>query len=58
LEILAARAGHEVDLALIDPKAWNAAAAEGYHTQNYGPMLRVIAGALISSVNTNGNKKL
>jgi cell filamentation protein len=58
LEILAARAGHEIDLALIDPKAWNAASAKGYHTQDYGPLHKVIAGALVSDENTNGNKKL
>jgi cell filamentation protein len=58
LEILAARAGHEIDLTLIDPKAWNAASAKGYHTQDYGPMHKVIAGALVSSENTNENNKL
>ncbi len=47
LEILAEQAGHEIDLARIDPKAWNAAAIEGYHTQDYHPMHQVIASALL-----------
>jgi cell filamentation protein len=46
LEILAEQAGHAIDLARIDPKAWNAAAIRGYHAQDYGPMRAVIAGAL------------
>jgi cell filamentation protein len=45
LEMLAGQAGHEFDLARIDPKAWNAASIKGYHTQDYGPMHKVIAGA-------------
>jgi cell filamentation protein len=48
LERLAAVAGHEVDLARIDPKAWNAASAKGYHTQDYAPMQMVIAGVLVT----------
>jgi cell filamentation protein len=38
LELLAAQAGHAVDLARIDPDAWNAAAASGFHTQDYRPL--------------------
>jgi hypothetical protein len=45
--MLAAQAGHEIDIARIDPKAWNAASAKGYHTQDYGPMSKVIAAALV-----------
>ena len=48
LEILARQAGHEIDLARIDPRAWNEAAIESYHTLNYGPMRDIIAGALLS----------
>jgi cell filamentation protein len=57
LEILAEQAGHQIDLARIDPRAWNAAATKGYHTQDYGPMQKVIAGALVNLYNpskTNG----
>jgi cell filamentation protein len=46
LQILAVQAGHEIDLARIAPEAWNAAASAGYHTQDYRPMHKVIAGAL------------
>jgi cell filamentation protein len=46
LQILAAQASHEIDLARIEPKAWNAAAIAGYHAQDYRPMHEVIAGAL------------
>jgi cell filamentation protein len=48
LEILATQAGHDVDLACIDPGAWNAASIKGYHTQDYRAMQRVIAGAIRS----------
>jgi cell filamentation protein len=48
LEILAAQAGHEIDLARVDPAAWNAAAAKSFHTQDYGPMAQVIARALVA----------
>jgi cell filamentation protein len=47
LELLAAEAGHDIDLARIDPGAWNAAAVAGYHAQDYRPMHKVIAGALV-----------
>jgi cell filamentation protein, protein adenylyltransferase len=49
LDLLAGQAGHTVDLARIDPRAWNAAAAKSFHTQDYRPMQRVIAGALAST---------
>jgi cell filamentation protein len=47
LEVLARHAGHEIDLARIDPQAWNEAAIESYHTLDYGPMRKIIAGALV-----------
>jgi fido (protein-threonine AMPylation protein) len=47
LEMLAKQAGHDIDLARIDPDAWNAAAIKGYHAQDYDPMRAVIAGALV-----------
>ena len=46
LEILAVGAGHTIDLARIDPEAWNAASIAGFHKQDYQPMRDVIAGAL------------
>jgi cell filamentation protein len=49
LEALAEHAGHEIDLTRIDPKAWSAASIKGYHTQDYGPMQRVIASAFVPS---------
>jgi cell filamentation protein len=48
LEILAERAGHEIDLARIDPQAWNAASIAGFHKQDYRLMRDVIAGALVA----------
>jgi cell filamentation protein len=47
LEILAAQTGSAIDLARIDPQAWNAASIAGFHRQDYGPMREVIAGALV-----------
>jgi cell filamentation protein len=47
-EMLAERAGHAIDLARIDPLAWNAASISEYHTQDYGPLRDVIAGALLA----------
>lgn len=47
LEILAEQAGHAIDLARIDPQAWNAASIAGFHRQDYDPMRNVIAGALL-----------
>jgi cell filamentation protein len=49
LDILAGQGGHAIDLARIDPQAWNAASVKSYHTQDYRPMQRVITGALISA---------
>ena len=46
-EAFAERAAeHEIDLARIDPQAWNAASIAGFHKQDYRPMRDVIAGAL------------
>jgi cell filamentation protein len=47
LELLAERAGHEIDLACIDPQAWNEAAKESYYKQDYRPMRNIIAGAIV-----------
>lgn len=47
LEILAETAGREIDLARIDPQAWNTASIAGFHKQDYRPMRDVIAGALV-----------
>lgn len=49
LDILAGQAGHAIDLARVDPKAWNAGPAKSYHTQDYRPMQWVIAGALVNA---------
>jgi cell filamentation protein len=46
LQILGKQAGHEVDLARIDPERWNQASIESYYKQNYLPMLEVIRGIL------------
>jgi cell filamentation protein len=48
LEILAERAGHEIDLARVDPTAWNRASIEGFYKLNHEPLREVIAGALFS----------
>jgi cell filamentation protein len=48
LEILAERAGHEIDLARVDPEAWNQASIQGFYKQNNEPMRDVIAGALVT----------
>jgi cell filamentation protein, protein adenylyltransferase len=47
LEVLAAEAGHKIDLARIDPQTWNAASIAGFYTQDYRPMQKVIAGAFV-----------
>ncbi|MGD0024077.1 MAG: Fic family protein [Xanthobacteraceae bacterium] len=47
LEVLAEQAGHRIDLARIDPEAWNEAAKVSYYTQDYRPMRDIIAGALV-----------
>jgi len=46
LEILAEQAGHEIDLARVDPTAWNRASIEGFYKLNHEPLREVIAGAL------------
>ncbi len=38
LEILAERAGHDIDLARIDPEAWNQASIRGFYKQENGPI--------------------
>jgi cell filamentation protein len=48
LEILAEQAGHRIDLARINPEAWNAAVKVSYWTQDYRPMRDIIAGALVA----------
>ncbi len=48
LEILAKQAGHQIDLARIDPKPWNEAAKVSYYTQDYRPMRAIIARALVA----------
>ena len=50
LAILAERAGHEIDLARVDPTAWNRASIEGFYKLNHEPLREVIAGALVSGV--------
>jgi fido (protein-threonine AMPylation protein) len=47
LGVLAEQAGHEIDLARIDPQAWNVASIEGFCIDDYGPMRDVIAGAIV-----------
>jgi cell filamentation protein len=47
LEVVAEQAGHKIDLARIDPQAWNEAAKVSYWTQDYRPMHEIIAGALV-----------
>jgi cell filamentation protein len=42
------RAGHEIDLARVDPTAWNRASIEGFYKLNHEPLREVIAGALFS----------
>jgi cell filamentation protein, protein adenylyltransferase len=46
LFVLGRQAGHEVDLARIDPQAWNAASRESFRTGNSTPLRDVIAPAL------------
>lgn len=49
LEMLAEQAGHRVDLARIDPDAWNEASKVSYWTQDYRLMRDIIVGTLITS---------
>jgi len=47
LEILAIQAGHLVDLARVDARAWNEASIADYHRQDHTLLSQVIAGALV-----------
>jgi cell filamentation protein len=47
LETLAKQAGHRIDLARVDPDAWNEASKVSYWTQDYRPMCDIIAGAMV-----------
>jgi len=47
LEIVAEQAGHEIDLARVDPEAWNRASILGFYKGNHEPMRQVIAGAIL-----------
>ncbi len=38
LEILVEQAGHNIDLARVDPQAWNDASARSFHKADYAPM--------------------
>ena len=49
LELLAAKAGHEIDIARIAPKAWNEASILGFHKQDHRPMAQVVAAAVADS---------
>jgi fido (protein-threonine AMPylation protein) len=53
LELLAEQAGHEIDLARIDPQAWNEAAKESYYRQDYRPMRNIIADAIVEHKHKN-----
>jgi cell filamentation protein len=53
LEVLAKQAGHAIDLAGINPQAWNEAAKESYYTQNYRSMRDIIAGAIVEREHKN-----
>jgi cell filamentation protein len=46
LFVLGRQAGHEVDLAKIDPRAWNDASRESFRTGDSMPMRNVIADAV------------
>jgi fido (protein-threonine AMPylation protein) len=56
LQILADQAGHELDLARIDPQAWNQASIDGYYTQDYRPMCTINAGALVDRKHGEPNR--
>ena len=47
LQIMAARAGHELDLALIVPKAWNAASVDGFEHGADTAMIDIITAAVV-----------
>lgn len=46
LEMLAANAGHNVDLCRIDPEAWHEASVQGFQHASYDPMRQVILASL------------
>ncbi len=46
LEILAEQAGHHIDLARVDPRAWNDASARSFHKLDYAPMRNIIVEAM------------
>lgn len=46
LEILAEQAGHRVDLAGINPQAWNDASARSFHKMDYALMREIISDTL------------
>jgi cell filamentation protein len=47
LQVLAEQAGHEIDLARIDPQAWNDASVRGFYQQDHRAMCTLLADALI-----------
>jgi cell filamentation protein len=47
LELLGRAAGHEIDVARIDPVAWNEASIESFHAGDHSRMREVIALALV-----------
>jgi cell filamentation protein len=57
LEILAEGAGFSIDLARVDPRAWNDAAARSFHQADYSPIREVIAGAMITLERRRGTNE-
>jgi cell filamentation protein len=47
---LAHKAGYQIDLAKIDPEAWNRASVEGFHG-NYDPMAKILLGTITGRMN-------
>ncbi len=47
LQVLAEQAGHEIDLARIDPQAWNTASVKGFYQQDHSAMCTLLADAMI-----------
>jgi len=47
LEALAHQAGHQIDLARIEPKPWNQASVQGYYRGDHGPLRDLILVALV-----------
>lgn len=48
-KILAHQAGYVIDIARIDPEAWNKASVDGYR-QNYAPMAKILLGTIVDKV--------